>query len=283
MNQTNQKIKFLGLDLDGTLLDFNKKISNKTLKALDAYATMYPDSTNAIITGRYLSSAKKYCQYINENTNFFKINYIGSGNGSFLFKVHKNSYQLLSKCLIPYNHAYKIYELCKKHKVLFWGCPNNLYHGAPIVLSFNYMAFAIHFVRPKDTHIIYRFLYDDFSKINVISKSIKKLQKVLNEIQNLYPNTFQVSKTSKKMLEITAFNVNKGRVVKAICDQENIPIEQRAAIGDSNNDKSMFDNVSIKLAPINVRKTLKDEATYVGNKRFSKRISCLFYDYLLKQ
>ncbi|WP_033160280.1 HAD-IIB family hydrolase [Mycoplasmoides alvi] len=283
MEKTKKKFRFLALDLDGTLLNFNKKISKQTLLALDTYAKLNPDSINAIITGRYYSSAKNYAQHINNNTNFFKIHYIGSGNGSFIFKVNKNIYKLLSKHLIPHNQAYKIYKLTKKYKILFWGCPDSLYKGAPIVLSWNYMAFAIHLVRPLDTHIIRWFLHDDFSKINVISRSIKKLDAFALELQNLYPNTFQMSRTSKKMIEITAFEVNKGQVVKSICDLEKISLDERIAIGDSNNDKSMFSNVGIKLSPVNAKKSLKKEATYVGTKHHNKRISCLFYDYLLKK
>ncbi|WP_027123943.1 HAD-IIB family hydrolase [Mycoplasmoides pirum] len=280
----NKKFRFLALDLDGTLLGHNKKISKETILALDSYAEKYPDSVNAIITGRYPYSAKRYANFINEKSKLFKIHYVGASNGSFFYEIdlNSNSYNLLSENLIPQQQALKIYEFCLKNNVLFWGYPRNLHKGAPIVLSSHFSSFLIHLVRPKDTHIINKFLNENYSKINIVCTSAKKLDVLFENLKEIYPNIFEISRTSKNMLEITAFNINKGKIVDLICDSNNISYDQRVAIGDSHNDKNMFKKVAVKLAPINVRNALKSEADYIGTKHFKKRISCLFYDYLLK-
>lgn len=277
-------LKFIGLDLDGTLLNIRKKISKNIYFALDTFAKKNPNICGAIITGRYSNSTNKFCSQINNATKLFKISYVASSNGGCLYWVdYKNDrYHLITKHLIPCNLANSIYKLCIKHKVLFWGCLDNLYNGVPIVLSKHYISYLIKFIHFRDVCISKKFINDNYLKINVISPSKKKLDIFLKELNTIHLNAFQISRTHAKMFEITALGVNKGEAVKFICDKEKIKFEERVAIGDSPNDLMMWKNVKYKIAPINVKKTIRDQVDYIGKKRFKKRITCLFDDYLNK-
>ncbi len=276
---------FLALDLDGTLLNRDKKIAKRTLAALDEYAQSNPDSVNAVITGRYEYSARKYVNFVNGQCAVFRITYLGTGNGALFYGVdpETKALTLIDQLLVSRDDASEIFDICKRRKLMFWGYPQNLHRGAPIVLSAVPGAYATHFFRFIDTHVVRSFVNDDYSKINVVAGSRKKLNAVLNELKRSHAGKFQISETSRYMLEVTAAGAHKGRIVEAICAKHAIPVSARIAVGDSSNDREMFARVGTRLAPINVRDQLRTLADYVGTKRGAKRFSCLFDDYLFKQ
>lgn len=277
-----RNFQFIGIDLDGTLLTRNKKIHKAAYAALDAFYDLNPNCIGAIITGRFYNSAKRHCDSINENTKKFKINYLGCGNGSLFYKINNHDdYQLIKKTLIKSADAKKIYDLCQKHKILFWGCSDHLFKGAPVILSHHFIGYCIRLFRYKDVNISKIYVDENYSKINVIA-SPKKLNAFFTELNELYPDTFQVIRTATLMFEITAKNTHKGEIVNAVCERHQIPFNKRVAIGDSNNDLKMFENVNIKVALANASPELKRAATYVSKKRGLKRFSSVFEDYLLK-
>ena len=58
-------------------------------------------------------------------------------------------------------------------------------------------------------------------------------------------------------MEITAAEASKGRALKALCDQLQIDAKEVMAIGDSDNDRSMFDYAGYPVAMGNASKEIK--------------------------
>lgn len=276
-------IKFLGIDLDGTLLKSNKKIAASSYLVLDAFYKKYSDCINVVITGRAFNSAQNYCIQTNSKTSKFKISYLACYNGALLLKINaKNEFSVIHKILIPDHLSELIFNLALKFKVFFWGYPENLYRGASVLVSKHPLGKIIQLVRWKDMHSLKNYIHDNYFKINLMSHSKTRLEKIENEIKNNYGHLFEIARSSDKLAEITAKNVNKGLAVNKICELNNIDYKNRCGIGDSKNDLPMFLEVNYKVATKGADSDLKKIATYVGTKGGTKQFSCVFEDYLLK-
>lgn len=282
-NNLKSMIKFLGIDLDGTLLKSNKKIATSSYLVLDAFYKKHPGCINVVITGRAFSSAQSYCMQTNSKTSQAKISYLACYNGALLLKINeKNEFNIIHKILIPDNLSELIFNLALKFKVFFWGYPENLYRGASILVSKHPLGKIIQLVRWKYMYSFKKYIHDNYFKINLMSHSKKRLDKIENEIRNNYSHLFEIARSSDKLAEITAKSVNKGLAVNKICELNDIAYENRCGIGDSKNDLPMFSAVNYKVATKGADSDLKKIATYVGTKGSAKQFSCVFEDYLLK-
>lgn len=282
-NIFNSMIKFLGIDLDGTLLKSNKKIAASSYLVLDAFCKKYPDCINVVITGRAFNSAQNYCLQTNKNTGQAKISYLACYNGALILKINeKNEFSIINKILIPDNLAELIFNLSLKFKIFFWGYPENLHHGASVLVSKHPLGKLIQIVRWKDMYSFKKYIHDNYFKINLMSHSKSRLDKIQNEIKSNYDHLFEVARVSDKLAEITAKSVNKGLAVNKICELNNIDYKNRCGIGDSKNDLPMFEVVNYKVATKGADSDLKKIATYIGTKGNTKQFSCVFDDYLLK-
>jgi hydroxymethylpyrimidine pyrophosphatase-like HAD family hydrolase len=81
------KYKLFGIDLDGTLLSKNKKISNKNLQAINRYINA--GGMPVIITGRSFVSAKLYVKEIEEYCQT-KLNFLVGFNGAYIHNLKTN-------------------------------------------------------------------------------------------------------------------------------------------------------------------------------------------------
>ena len=94
-------------------------------------------------------------------------------------------------------------------------------------------------------------------------KLIPKIEKVENvEIKNrhksLLDDKFKDDKTI--FCNIANIDCNKGNAVKKLLEILNIPKNDAIAIGDDNNDLSMFEEVGYKVAVSNAIDIVKDKA-----------------------
>jgi hydroxymethylpyrimidine pyrophosphatase-like HAD family hydrolase len=75
------KYKLFGIDLDGTLLSKNKRISNKNLQALSRYIN--DGGIPVIITGRSFVSSREYVRKIEQYTQS-KMPFLVGFNGAYI-------------------------------------------------------------------------------------------------------------------------------------------------------------------------------------------------------
>ena len=79
------------------------------------------------------------------------------------------------------------------------------------------------------------------------------------ELLKRYPD-FSCACSHKYYVEITAAEASKGQALKALCDQLQIDAKEVMAIGDSDNDRSMFDYADYPVAMGNASKEIKKMA-----------------------
>lgn len=240
------KYKLISLDLDGTLVNKRNSISKKSYKSISKYIDL--GGKVAIVTGRSINSAIMMARKIESKTGK-KIDYISALNGGILFdyKVKK----VIVENLINEEIIIKIINMLKEHKeisIVYYtkeGIKKNNVFVSNLGWFWRWLI-SIRGAKLK-THKKAKDLSS--FKLNLISKiSSKKFDKILDNISTQLVDEIELSKTAKRLAEITKKNIDKGYSIEMISNLSNVSLNEIIAIGDSNNDVPMFNKVGYSIA-----------------------------------
>lgn len=275
----NQKWSFI--DLDGTLLNFFKRVSLKNLKALKNYSIQ--NNKIIITTGRWPVSGLKFNKKIEDFTKQ-KNNYLISLNGAYIKDLTTD--QIIFKKIIPFTLFEQIIEILKEFNAKSWiytyeGIKQKkifslnqsfkkiigiLNHGSVIKLKLNNLK------------------NDEVYKITIWKFNIKTIDNLYKKLNNFFQNKLTIIRTSNRVIEITAENINKGQALEFIKNENNLKKYQICTFGDSNNDYSMFLKAGFRFNFKKSNKLLSEISnfSYKSNKSFSKAVIFLTTNNLFK-
>lgn len=242
------KYKLISVDLDGTLLNSNKKVSKLNKEVLNEFKNLgYIIVCN---TGRNYCSTKDVCEY-----SLF--DYVILNNGSYLYDVNKNNGEYLAT--IDKNLFQSIFDDLKEY-----------------IDSISYVSVNKYFVYNNKNNYIPKFVKDinsvndideDISRITTIIKNdvdIFKLQKFIsNKYKNLYCYIMKDSFDKNKWIEINPKNIDKYMGLKILGDKLNINTNEMICFGDGLNDVEMIKNVGVGIAVANALECVKNNAKYI--------------------
>lgn len=253
------KYKLLALDLDGTLVSKSNSISKQSLKAISKYIELGGEVS--IVTGRSINSAIAIANKIFNETNK-KISFISALNGGIIFDYKKNEIieeNLISEEVI--NDIHLILNKTKKISIVYYtneGIKNNQVFMSNFCQFFMWL-FSIRGAKLKSSKIAKNL---SSYKLNIISKFFyKDFSNKMDEILAKLSDKIELSKTTKLLSEITKKNIDKGYSIRMISKLSNINLENIVAIGDSNNDVPMFNEVGYSIA-INDKRIKQDVVKY---------------------
>lgn len=247
--------KVIFIDVDGTLRNDNKEITVRTLKALENVKELGYEPI--LCTGRP-------CDYA-ENLNT-------SVNGSYI--IYNNGagiYDSINKKVIYENpmsnkSILDLYEFSNIDNVRFiLACNgtryvNRLKHndGSETLFDLPLESFL-----NNNKVIAVTITSPDYNTIKNMKGSIDNVKniKIINQSKSLVDPSF--AKVGTIYYDIVDENTSKGEAVKHFCEMFNIPKENRIAIGDDNNDISMFNECGTKVAMANALPSLKQLADIV--------------------
>ena len=251
-----KNIKAVFLDIDGTITNSNKEISECTKLKIKEIT----DKGIYVIlcSGR---SNKDVCNY---SKTALASNYCISSNGAQLYncKTKENLYE--SK--IKYSYIKNIWQYCKTNNLEIVLNSDNKQYGNKIFCSNMY----------KDKTII-----DDVEKLRDITiyqiiinsnnyYEMKECENYIKTNDNLkianYSREYMNENTeSKEPYYIFVNNklVNKGIAINKFLTLMNIKKEESICFGDRINDISMFENCGHTIAMKNADKALKNIANYI--------------------
>lgn len=251
------------LDLDGTLLNKTKKISKDIHDALKSYVKA--NNEMIICTGRWPLSANHFNKEIEKYNNYNNF-YLISLNGAYIQDLKNN--KLLFNKPIRNDVFEKLLMVQKKFKVAMWiysehGIKNKIIYSTKIpfkklVSKFNYGSVI------EYNHNIHK--NDDKYKILFMSLNDTKLNHLFKWLKDNFEDYLTIIKTSKRNIEITAHNVNKGTAVDFLKKLNNWDLTQLNAFGDSGNDVSMFETSGYRFAFKNKNKALIKLSNFVFKK-----------------
>lgn len=263
-----ENIRLIISDLDGTLLNSEHDVSEKTLKTISSIIDNY--NVNFVIaTGKTRTSALPIRQKLNIMD---KPNCPAIHNNGCLIYDYKNQvlkeYRLSSEAVL---------EILQKYKEVSGGqgsgCSYSLYSGDVSYSPWKdqWSQFLIDYKENVDfmtEEAMIQGLKTDTFKVNKICifakpEVIKEMKPILIQLQNKFPEIGLISSNVEESMEIVPANGNKGNALSQIMAKLQIKPDQVIAFGDGANDISMFDVAGFKYAMGNCDQELKSHATGV--------------------
>ena len=265
-------IKLLAVDMDGTCLDSEGRMSDKTLAALRYAAengiTVVPT------TGRNINCLPAKIK----NESFYR--YVISSNGALVVDLAEN--KELFKAYIDKQTAVKILDGLKKHLILTAVHMNRDYYVKGLMLYFG----------------VKHVLGDDAPKLRIVNNlsrfvrknevSVEELQlffrgekykEIINGIIRPFGNI--CAAYSDNYAEIYHKDGSKGNALLALAAHLGIGADEIACIGDEENDISMFEVVGHPLAMGNAIDKIKALAERVLPTNNDNGVAYAIYKYIL--
>ena len=256
-------VKAIFLDMDGTILHENNKASNYTKDVVDELREK--GFKVFLATGRSYSEIH---QLVPEG---FKVDGIISSNGT----TGEIEDQNLFKHSLSLEQVKKIVKLAQQQHIYYEVFP---FGAQRIVLKEDYqwMRDMITGETPPNnvSHSEWTSRLDamkdkidwrdelpdlDYSKIYLFNPHLDKITTFRDElIQNKVLLSISVSNSSRYNAETMAYNTDKGTGIKEMIEHFGIQQEETLVIGDSDNDRAMFDFGQYTVAMKNARQEIKD-------------------------
>lgn len=255
-------IKLVGLDLDGTLLDDNRHIRPRSIKALkDASAA---GINLAIISGR------NYLAVPEEIRKLTCVRYYVLCNGAALYDAWED--KIIYEAAIPLHDAIEIYHSMEEEEV-FYDCYLN--EGAWTQREHydridEFVPVESHRAFLKVSRTAFSNLCDALRqrgkpiwKIQSIYKSTEIRNKERIRLSGLYPQ-YGFCSAYPYNLEINNPAANKGAGLMRLANMLTFTTQQVMAFGDGENDAPMLRDAGVGIAMGNAAKEALNAAKFVG-------------------
>lgn len=264
--------KLIAVDMDGTLLNENKEISNRCLKAI--FELKDKGKHIVIATGRPLNGVMRYV----EKLNLFDINdYVVAFNGALV--------QSTSTKEIIYNKPLSLEE----YKDLY---------AVSQQLEVNVHALTYDSVlTPKNNP--YTIIESDINQIPIIEGSIdeidpstiivkvmfiddpEKLDVAIPKLPTWVKEKYAIVRSTPYFLEFLDKSVNKGAGVSAIAQQLGIDREEIICVGDAGNDLDMIRYAGLGVAMGNAMDEVKSAADYITHSNEEDGVAFVIEKFML--
>lgn len=248
-------IKLITIDLDGTLFDKEKKISQKNIEAIKEARKngVYV----VIATGRPINGVLPVLKQLNMNT---EKDYLISYNGAMVFNIKTK--EIVYKTTINGSDVKRLFNLSKKYNANIHAFRENEELITPksniytdVETRINHISEKIYdFNNINDSDSFLKCMIVDAEEtLDIIQQEIKP-----SEIQNL-----TMVRSSKIFLEFLNSFCDKGLALEALAKHLNIPLSDTMAIGDAGNDLSMIQRSGFGVCMSNGFSEVKSVADYI--------------------
>ena len=268
INQNLPNAKLIAVDLDGTLLQSNKKYSTQTAN----YLKQLKEKGNIIViaTGRIFN----FAIHVTDGAEF--ANYLISDAGATIYDVANK--KVINKKIIDNQDVIKI---CSEYAPT-WNriniCDENHYN---IYTNEDYK------LREFEKMILDKqgFLSNckDITHVSAIVHQ-NEVEKVKTKLQRLFPHLkitiMQDSFSDKKWVEIFNKEVDKYNAIIEIAKKENIEPQDIISFGDGLNDIEMIRRCGVGVAMGNALPEVKENAKFVTLSNDEDGIKVFLEEYL---
>ena len=254
-----KKIKYFYFDMDGTLLNDQKVLSEENIFALKKL--MQAGYKVGLITGRPDYMIKKEMAKIKPNLPLVSI------NGG---KIIDTNNKILNFNLIDSKTFKKISNFLMTNNITF------LAYGEDIMYYYLHDKKNSNFInRYKNTinNLEAKFRWElkpfgsldvDFYKIFIFTKEITNdLTTKLKEFINTFKNIYCVN-SAPGSLDVMPSGISKGLGLKILEQNKIIDLEKTFVFGDAENDISMFKLAAISVSMQNANEIVKKATTFVN-------------------
>lgn len=251
----NKMYKIIFCDLDGTLLDDNRNVSDTNKNAIKK--AIEKGCKFVICSGRSNMSI----DHFNKIFDFDKIkNYAVAFNGAYIYET--NTKEKLVEHLVPSNCAIKAINMCRKFDVDVMVYKNEmLYFDTPTNRTATYA--KRNMVNTTTVDDLIDVASEPVSKVIIIGDN-EELKKVENEVMTTnIKNEMTTFFSADILYEFNPIGIDKGTGLKELSKILNINIEETIAIGDNYNDLSMIKAAGLGVCCVNGENGVKNFADYI--------------------
>ena len=260
--------KMIFIDLDGTLLNDSKEISEENIKQLNR-AYKEKGIISVITTGRHLGYVKDL--YNRYNCSFG--DFIISSDGAIIKNIKTNDYikkDILSKKEI--NKLRKIY--IEENLYYFMIYTENEAFGEVSgekglnllgIQKGEYLVESIDDLLDKNPNLIVSLCIfgGEQDDLNRVIKKVEKFNNVNNSIVCDYSYIKNGMTIYSKYFDVMRKGVNKKNAINKLIKELGINHNEIIIIGDSGNDLPMFECDGLKIAMSNADDFIKQKADYI--------------------
>ena len=272
------KTRMIGMDLDGTLLTTEKKLTPYTqdvLKRAIAQGIIVLPAT-----GRPVSGVPE------EIMHFPGIRYAVTANGGRIVDVQEN--RTIYENLVPVDKAYAILSVFEKYDTL-----REIYYDG-IGYSEETMLKNIHrYIGPgpmadymvatrrpiPDVHAKFVETNRPVDKVQGIFASLADQDEALKELEKI--KDIEITGALSQNVEINAKDVDKGNALLRLGQILGIPGEEIMAFGDGTNDRKMLEKVGTGVAMANGVPEVKAAADYITASNDEEGVARFIEKYVL--
>ncbi|HWR60486.1 MAG TPA: Cof-type HAD-IIB family hydrolase [Clostridia bacterium] len=266
MKKGDLKYKMLVTDMDYTLLNKEKKISERNgeafRKAIEKGVHM------VVATGRIYTSARVYAKLLGVSTPIIASN--GAIIREAVFNNPEDTERTIFRDTLDRKALTEMIRLSRKYGLVsHFFTEDTIYAEKLVNLSLRYTEWNKYLGQEDQVRIK---IVDDIEeallkekvgilKAVVVDSDSEKLQGLRKDIYATELVT--VSQSMKDNLEVMKKGVTKGNAVRILADMYGIGREEIIAIGDNENDISMIEYAGLGIAMGNAEEMLKSAADYI--------------------
>ena len=254
-------IRLIGLDLDGTLLTRDKRITQKTRNALDEA------SRNGVyivpVTGRPLSGIPS------QVTSFSFIRYVITSNGAVV--TDRQTGRTIRKRCMTVETAEKVLRTTegegiirefftegtgfhdRQTRALLW----KKFSGTPILRYLEQSRFKV-----DDFYKSLREKKNGIENLSIMCRSQEERDRIVERIRKI--EGVRIIFPIATDIEITSDKADKGEALIDLAKELGIVREEVMAMGDGDNDRGLMKAAGLSVAMGNAVQKIKDEADYVA-------------------
>ncbi|MBO3340120.1 HAD family hydrolase [Clostridium perfringens] len=274
------KYKMICIDMDGTLLNSKKVVSEENRIALKK---AYEKGVHIIIcTGRNPKNAIYFSEFLGVNCAVI------ANNGAWVIDEDKEV--IISKDVLDENQCMDIMSICKEYKgvpsfhsrdSVYWPSRFRKYLCDIILnkkIPEKYRVKNIYVKEKEEWREVFK--SNNTGKCIIIELNTSKLKKIRENL--IKKGNYEITQSGRYALEVNNKGVSKGRAVKALAEEYKIKREEIICIGDNENDLSMITYAGLGVAMGNAIDSLKEKADYITESSDKNGVAKVIYEFVLK-
>lgn len=244
-------MKAVALDLDGTLLNSKKEISEENKNILKKLSENGVEIL--IVTGRPYPITKKIAESL--EIPLTVICY----NGARVMNLKTD--EIIFEKVLEEKQVLKIIEFCRKNKKDLNLFQNDIWY----VEDLESIGTKYYKKNSRLEPTLKSFdTFDSFKMIkSIIIDENNVLEEVEKELREILGNSVYFTYSQDKYLEILNKEVNKGLTLKNVLEEKGIEMSECIAFGDAHNDLEMLELAGVGVAMGNAHEILKSRVQHI--------------------
>jgi Cof subfamily protein (haloacid dehalogenase superfamily) len=252
--------KLICIDMDGTLLNDKKTISERNLRAIRL--ANEKGVRIAVCTGRIFTSADFFSELLGVKSPVI------ASNGAYIREKDRD--EVVYKATLGASKCKKLLSVFRQYDIYPHYYTSDTVFTEKLIYSSSFYE-EVNKTLPKDKQVkivLVKDWNDIFQKYEreifkgiAVDEDIEKIQKAKMALRD--SSDFEVVSSRFDNFEVMNKGVSKGNAVKILADYYGISSEQVICIGDSENDLSMIKFAGLGVAMGNADENVKEAAKYI--------------------